>query len=333
MAGCSKRYFLGGGLILIAAVTVLIFFFVEKKTVEKKELVLYGNVDIRQVDVGFRVGGRIEKLHVEEGVRVKQGALLAELDSVSYRAAYEKAKGGVQKAEANLLKLKNGSRPEEIQRGEAVVAAARAAKVFRNLEYLRAEKLIQSDAVARKVFDDASAKQDEADAALNLAQANLRLLKLGPREEEILAGRAEVAVARASLESAKHDLEDTVLRAPSDAIVQTRIREVGSIVTPGSSVFTLSLVSPVWVRAYVNEKNLGRIRPGMPVGISNDSEPGKRYHGTIGFISPVAEFTPKSVETATLRTDLVYRLRIVVENPGDFLRQGMPVTIRIKLEN
>ena len=332
MALDLRHKLLYGGLILIAGISVSLFF-MGGKSENQKELVLYGNVDIRQVDVGFRVGGRIAELYVDEGARVKKGTLLAELDSASYRAAYEKAKGSLQKAESNLLKLKNGSRPEEIQRGEAIVAAAKAAKAFRQLEYQRAERLVKSDAVAQKVFDDAVARRDETDAALNLALANLRLLKLGPRMEEIQAGEAEVATAKAALDSARHDLEDAVLYAPSGAIVQTRIREAGSIVTPGSPVFTLSLISPVWVRAYVNEKELGRIRPGMPVRIRNDSEPGKEYSGTIGFISPVAEFTPKSVETATLRTDLVYRLRIVVEKPGRFLRQGMPVTIRIKLEN
>ena len=332
MAVDSRHYLFSGGLILIVVISVSLFFW-GRKAVDKKELVLYGNVDIRQVDVVFRVGGRIVKLYVDEGARVKKGELLSELDSASYRAAYEKAEGSLQKAESNLLKLKNGSRPEEILRGEAVVAAAQAAKAFRQLEYQRAERLVKSDAVAQKVFDDAVARRDETDAALNLALANLRLLKLGPRIEEIQAGEAEVAMAKAALDSARHDLEDAVLYAPSEAIVQTRIREVGSIVTPGNPVFTLSLISPVWVRAYVNETELGRIHPGMPVRICNDSEPGREYTGTIGFISPVAEFTPKSVETATLRTDLVYRLRIVVEKPGRFLRQGMPVTVRIKLEN
>ena len=331
--GILKSRLFYGILIPAAVAAACLFFFVEKKAADKTELVLYGNVDIRQVDVGFRVGGRIETLYVDEGARVKKGEKLGELDPVSYRAAYENAEGVLRKAEANLLKLNNGNRPEEIQRGEAAVAAAKASKVFQELEYIRAEKLIKSDAVARKVFDDAFAKRDEANAVLNLAAANLRLLQIGSRVEDIQAGRADVAAAKAALDSAKHDLEDTVLYAPNEAIVQTRVKEVGAIVTPGSTVFTLSLVSPVWVRAYVNEENLGRIRPGMPVKIYNDSEPEKAYGGSIGFISPVAEFTPKSVETATLRTDLVYRLRIVVDEPGDFLRQGMPVTVRIKLEN
>jgi len=138
-----------------------------------------------------------------------------------------------------------------------------------------------------------------------------------------------VARAEASLANAQLRVEDTVLKSPSDGVVLTRAQEPGAILQAGTTVFTLSLQAPVWVRAYIEEPMLGRIHPGMKVQVYSDSAPGKPYAGTIGYISPRAEFTPKSVETSELRTSLVYRLRIVVEKPDEMLRQGMPVTVSV----
>lgn len=149
--------------------------------------------------------------------------------------------------------------------------------------------------------------------------------------DEALAGRDELKArldtARAQLALSKTNLKDTVLYTPSAGTVLTRARETGAIVGAGELVYTISLDSPVWVRTYVDEPNLGRIYPGQPVMVKTDS--GRQYEGQIGFISPRAEFTPKTVETAALRTDLVYRLRVIVKTPDQGLRQGMPVTVVI----
>jgi len=302
----------------------------EREREEPGVLTLYGNIDVRQVNLGFRVGGRIASLSVDEGDRVKTGNPLAALDDATFVAALKGAEAQQAKAKAQLEKMENGTRPEQIEQAAAAVRMFQAAERNAIAEHKRNTELIATDAVAKKDFDTTLAKQEETRAQVELASAKLKELKDGPRKEDIAAGRADLKAAEAEVLARNTDLADAVLRAPSDGIIQTRVQELGAVVAPGAVVFTLTLDRPVWVRAYVSEPDLGKIRPGMRVTVRNDSE-AKKYEGRVGFISPAAEFTPKSVETATLRTDLVYRLRIVIDNPGETLRQGMPVTVTIRL--
>ena len=143
---------------------------------------------------------------------------------------------------------------------------------------------------------------------------------------------ANLREAEAALGVAVTNLQFTQIFCPNDGYILTRVREPGSVVLTSEPVYTLSLISPVWVRAFVAERDLGRIYFGMPAEVHTDTPGGKVYHGHIGFISPVAEFTPKTVETTQLRTDLVYRLRIIADNPDQGLRQGMPVTVKLPLQ-
>jgi len=154
-------------------------------------------------------------------------------------------------------------------------------------------------------------------------------MRAGFRAEDIAAGRAQVDNARANLENAERNLSDCNLLAPSDGTIITRALEPGAIVAAGTTAYSLCLFSPVWVRAFIDERSLGRIYPGMRARVYTDTNPGKPYDGQIGFISPIAEFTPKTVETRELRTDLVFRLRVIVQNPDRYLRQGMPVTVKL----
>ncbi|WP_141678127.1 efflux RND transporter periplasmic adaptor subunit, partial [Rhizobium leguminosarum] len=182
--------------------------------------------------------------------------------------------------------------------------------------------------ISEASLDQATAARAMAAARSDSANEALKLLLEGSRVEDIAAADAQLKAAQATLASARTSLDDTELRAPNDGVILSRVRENGAIVSPADTVFVLSLTEPVWVRSYVAEPDLGRIHPGMKVSVASDTSPDKPYEGTIGFISPVAEFTPKSVETPELRTDLVYRLRIVIDKPGPDLRQGMPVTVR-----
>jgi HlyD family secretion protein len=170
-----------------------------------------------------------------------------------------------------------------------------------------------------------------AEAQAKSARESQRLVELGPRQEDIDAGRALLAEQEAMLVQSQRRLDDSDLIGPGDGIILTRARERGAIVQPGEVVFTLTLASPVWVRTYVGERDLGLIRPDMPAQVTTDSDPSRPYPAHVGFISPTAEFTPKAVETRELRTDLVYRLRVVVDNPDGGLRQGMPVTVSFDL--
>lgn len=238
-------------------------------------IVVYGNVDIRDVSLGFRVSGRIVGLLCEEGDRVGKGQMIAVLDKKPFQddvALY-----------SALLE-------------EAAVARNKAEKPF-----LRRAELTKIGAISTEERDDAQAARDEAQARIKSAEARLA--------------------------QAHTSLADTEIFAPDDGVILTRVREPGAVVAAGEAVYVLALDTPVWVRTYVDEPNLGNIFPGQQAVVLTDS--GGEYEGRIGFISPQAEFTPKTVETTQLRTELVYRLRIIVSNPDKSLRQGMPVTVRI----
>jgi len=292
-------------------------------------LTLYGNVDIRKVDLGFRVGGRIARVAFEEGDKVRQGDRVAVLDQAPYENEVALALAARDRAAAERNRLERGSRPQEIRQARAQVAEYEASLRAYHEEFQRSEVLVAEDAISRQSFDDIRARRDAARARLESARETLALAEEGFREEDIAAGQAQLAEAEARLESARLRLADTVIVAPSDGVLLTRIAEPGAIVAAGQTVATLSLNDPIWVRAYVPEPDLGKIWPGMPAEIMTDSRPDRPYRGHVGFISPEAEFTPKNVETPRLRTDLVFRLRVVADNPDEGLRQGMPVTVTL----
>lgn len=296
------------------------------------QLTLYGNVDIREVDLGFRIGGRIADIQVEEGARVEKGALLAELDRASVDSAVARADAQLAQARAELLKLERGSRVEDVQQAEARLAAAQIAARDAQRDYDRRQPLLEPGAISRDVWDSTVAMRDRANAQLAEAKAAMALVRTGARPEDIAAARAAVQAAEAARKGIGTDLDDAQLRASVDGTIVTRSREPGAIVAPGESVFTIAIDRSVRVRAYVAEPQLSRVAPGMKVTVSADGN-ARQYTGTIGYISPRAEFTPKTVETSDLRTDLVYRLRIVVDDPDGKLRQGQPVTVHIPESN
>ena len=296
-------------------------------------LTLYGNVDIRKVDLGFRVGGRIAAVFFEEGDAVRQGERVAQLDRVPYENDVALAQAARDRTAAELTRLENGARPQEIRQARAQVAEAEASLRAFEEEYRRSSILVKEDAISRQAFDDIQARRDAARARLTSARETLALALEGFRAEDIAAGRSQLAEAEARLEQARIRLADTEVRAPADGVLLTRVSEPGAIVAAGQTVATLSLNDPVWVRAYVPEPDLGKIWPGMPAEILTDSRPDQPYRGQVGFISPEAEFTPKNVETPRLRTDLVFRLRVIAENPDEGLRQGMPVTVKLETRN
>jgi len=297
------------------------------------EFTLYGNVDIRKVDLGFRVAGRLATLFFEEGDAVRQGERMALLDRVPYENEVALARAARDRADAQLARLENGTRPQEIRQARAQVTEAEASLRALEEQYQRSSALVKVNAISRQSFDDIQASRDAAQARLASARETLALALEGFRKEDIAAGRSQLAEAEARLEQALIRLGDTAIIAPADGVLLTRVVEPGAIVAAGQTVATLSLNNPVWIRAYVPEPQLGKIWPGMPALIYTDSRPDHPYRGHVGFISPEAEFTPKNVETPRLRTDLVFRLRLVTENPDEGLRQGMPVTVKLETKN
>jgi HlyD family secretion protein len=320
--------------IAIVAVAALAGWFIHARLrqEDKRVIQLYGNVDIREVNLGFRVSGRLSEVLRDEGDALKAGEVVARLDDEPYRREAEEARGQVASLRARLDLLLAGNRPQEIAQARAMVREREVTAENAERIYRRQEELLGTRAVSVQERDDAQARFREAEARLKSGGEQLNLLEAGFRIEEIDQAKAELARAGAALASAKLHMEDTVLKSPSDGVVLTRAQEPGAILQPGVTVLTVSLIKPVWVRAYVDEPDLGRIQAGMKVQVRTDSNPSKTYIGQIGFISPRAEFTPKSVETTELRTSLVYRLRIVIENPDEGLRQGMPVTVTMKPE-
>ncbi|MFG6376633.1 MAG: secretion protein HlyD [Desulfovibrio sp.] len=293
-------------------------------------LTLYGNVDIRQVDLGFRVGGRIAEVLVDEGDKVEEGQPMARLDADILAQQKNRAAASLEAQKAQLAKLERGYRVQEVAQARAKVAAAKAVAVNAAQNLHRVSAMRGENAISQKELDNARAQDREAKARLKEAQDNLDMLSSGFREEEVSAQKAAVDEAEAQFAMAGIQLDDAVLHAPQKGIVLTRAREAGAIVDAGQTVYTLTLVNPVWLRAYVDEPNLGLIKPGMAVRVAVDAAPGKTFPGRVGFISPSAEFTPKTVETEEVRTALVYRLRIQAEDPENVMRQGMPVTIFVE---
>jgi len=291
-------------------------------------LKLYGNVDIREVDMAFRVPGRIATMAVDEGDKVQAGQLLAALDTASIDAQVNEANAAVAQAQAQLAKLRNGNRAQDIGQARARVAAAQASIREAEQDVARRQGLVEPGAISRDLWQQTLAARDRARAQLNEAQQALSLLLAGSRAEDIAAAEAQLRSAEASRQGISTDRGDTRLIAANAGTVVTRAREPGAIVQPTETVLTISIDRPLRVRAYVPETDLSRIAPGMKVEVTADGNP-KTYHGTIGYISPRSEFTPKSVETEDLRTDLVYRLRIIVTDPDGALRQGQPVTVTI----
>jgi len=295
-------------------------------------LTLYGNIDVRQVDMAFNEGDRIVAMYVEEGDPVEKGQLLAELDGSRLEHATLEAAARVAAQRAVVARFEHGSRPEEIERARAEVAAADAELHDARLTLQRTEKLAGADVASQQRADDARAAHLGAQARLKAARESLRLAVEGPRTEDTEAARAQLQADENAWELAQHRLADTKLYAPAAGTVSTRILEPGAVVLPNSPVYTLALADPVWARAYLLESDLGRVFPGMEAEITSDSFPDRVHKGWVGFISPTAEFTPKPVETPDLRTSLVYRTRIYAKNPDHTLRQGMPVTVRLRLD-
>ncbi len=291
-------------------------------------LALNGNVDIRQVDLGFRLGGRIAAIPLEEGAHVKAGDLLAGLDTQPLRDQLAADEAQVASASAQLEKLRNGNRPQDIAQAEAQLAQQRATLIKAKADYDRRSMLVSTGAVSRADFDTAKSQYDAAQAQVRAAEDALSLQHAGARVEDVKAAEAQRAQAMAQRDKTRTDIADAELHAPNDGVILTRAREPGAIVQPGETVLTLTIDRPMRVRAYVDEVDLGRISPDMAVEVTADGV-GRIYHGTIGFISPTAEFTPKTVQTRELRTDLVYRIRVIVNDPDDALRQGQPVTVRV----
>ena len=289
---------------------------------------LYGNVEVREVELGFRVGGRLAELLVDEGDKVTPGQVLARLDTQPLRDRLAGASARVAAASALVARDVAGNRPQQVREAQAAVVDAEAQLGEARRLHERRKALHERGFISKAEFEASRAGLTAAAARAEAARAALSLAREGTRVEERAATRAEAEQMAAERRAIETDLSDAVLRAPSAGQVLSRVREAGAIVQPGEIVYSVALTQPVRVRAYVAEPDLPKVRPGMRVTVHADGTR-KTWLATIGYISPTAEFTPRTVQTEDQRADLVYRVRLTVDDPKNELRQGQPVTVAL----
>ncbi len=297
----------------------------------ESDLTLYGNIDIRQVSLTFHDPEHIAEMTVKEGDRVEKGQLLAMQDLLRFQYQIESAEAKTEAQRQVLARLENGSRPEDIRKALADVKAAEADVTFADKEYRRMQALVKRKLTSVESVDRARSDLQNAREKLRALQEVYALAVAGPRKEDIAEAKALLKANESALNLARKVWRDGHLYAPSRGIIQDRILEPGDMADAQTPVYTLALIDPVWARVYVPESQLGKLKYGLRARIMTDSYPDKVYQGWVGFISPSAEFTPKTVETPELRTSLVYQVRVFACNPENELRLGMPVTVHIFL--
>ncbi|HXQ11248.1 MAG TPA: HlyD family efflux transporter periplasmic adaptor subunit [Caulobacteraceae bacterium] len=299
-------------------------------------LTLYGNVDLRQVELAFNDSDRILSVDAQEGDRLTKGQVVARLDvsRLAPEAAQVEAEADAQRA--LVAKLHAGNRPQEIAQARAALDAASADALDARGQYQRAASLWSAAAgqaaVSRQDVDNARAAMDAADAKVEAQRQAYALERIGFRREDIEQADAQLRADEAQLAVLKQELADAALVSPVAGVVRARLMEPGEMASPQRPVFTIAETDPKWVRAYVSESDLPRVHSGATAFVSVDGFPDRRFKGWVGFISSVAEFTPKTVQTPELRTSLVYEIRVFVTDPGDDLKLGMPATVTLRLE-
>lgn len=291
-------------------------------------------MDIRQVSLAFEQSGRIEKLLVQEGDKVKAGQVLATLNTNSLEIQAKQAQAQLKAQQEAIVKQQVGARPEEISQAKAQLASTQADLDKANKNLQRLQILVSSTdgrAISQQELDYAKSNQHSAEAAVRERQANLELIIKGARQEDREATKAQYEVTKANLDLINYNLTQAELKSPVNAVVRARLQEVGDMTTAQKAVYTLALTDPKWVRVYANEKDLSSIHMGGTAQVIRDSYPNQPINGKIGYISSVAEFTPKTVQTDEIRTTLVYEVRVYVNDPNDQLKMGQPVTVKVPL--
>lgn len=296
----------------------------------QEELVLQGNVDVREVSLAFRQSDRILEMLAEEGDRVQKGQVLARLDTQELKLQLQRLNAEIAAQQSTVDKLHNGTRPEEIRQAEGNLRQAQAAAEHAAGVYQRKRDIYTSIAgISQQELDNAYNDMEAKQATMSVAEAALQEAKAGPRQEDIAGAEAGLQALRNEQLRYIYLLSQYELQAPDDGVIRSRLLEAGDMASPSKPVFKLSLPGKKWVRAYVPETELGRVYEGQQARVYIDSLPGKAIGGQVGYISGTAEFTPKHVQTEELRTSLVYEVRVYVDDADNVLRLGMPATVRI----
>ncbi|MGB6064271.1 MAG: efflux RND transporter periplasmic adaptor subunit [Desulfomonilaceae bacterium] len=283
-----------------------------------------GNIEATEVDLSFRIAGQIKSLPIEEGDRVEAGQVVATLDTDTLLAQKGAAQAEIGNARAVLDQFEEGTRVEEIEQARALYKSAESKMKNAKDEYDRYCGLIREKAISASTFDAKETTLKVATEEFKNCEERLRQLKNGPREQETRAARARLKRAEFELKRIQLDIEHSVLQTPVSAVVMVKSNELGEVVLPGATVATVAAIDEVWLKGYVGEQNLGKIKLGQKAEITTDTYPNKVYSGVVTFISPRAEFTPKNVQTMEERVKQVYRVKITIKNPKQELKIGMP---------
>ena len=318
-------------LVLFAILAIAGYFFLFKKQVDTNQIKVSGNIEVTSVGVGFKIPGHVAQRLVDEGESVRKGQVIARLETTDLELDVANANAQLLAAQATLTQLTNGSRPQDVSAARAGLRSAEADKQNAAAEYRRIQQLYAQNAVSAQEKDRSQTAYARALARADQMTEQLSLVAEGPRQEEIELAAARVEQAKQLLNLAKTRLAYAQISAPLDGVVLSKNIEAGEYVTQGTPVVTIAELGQVWLKAYIAETDLGRIKLGQKVAITTDTYPKKIYNGSIGFIASEAEFTPKNIQTAEERVKLVYRVKIVVDNAERELKPGMPADAIITL--
>jgi len=296
------------------------------------QLKLSGNIEAHESLVSFKVAGRIVELPVDEGMSMKTGDLLARIDSDDYRQQVMTDEATQHVRNRQLVLGLAGSRWQDVEAAKQNVIDAKADLDQKTKDYERYQALYEKDEIPGQTRDQAATNVTRAKATYERAQEILNELVEGTRKEELDVDRANVRQARENLRMSEIRLGYTVLSAPFDGVILVREAELGEVVSPGTPIITLADLDHIWLRVYLPETDLGKVRWGQTVNVRTDTYPGKNYRGRVSVIASDAEFTPKSVQTEKERVTLVYRIKIDVENPNHELKPGMPADAYLQVK-
>jgi HlyD family secretion protein len=322
-------------------VSVGLLVYIGQKNKKPGELFYSGTIETTQARLSFQVPGRISMVDVQEGQAVKKEQIIAELDRADFEARYEQARANLDRAQKvkqqleTALAISKNTLPAEVSRAEAALKSARDSMMDAGKNYRRFEELFRKEVVTEKErdtmklqYDVAKSRVVEGESLLRLARGNLE--RIDSARDEIATAEAQIDVARASLAQAAVQLGYTRLKSPLDGVVTSRNIEPGETVNVGREVITISDLHRVDLKIFVDETVIGKVKPGQKVEVTIDTFPGKVYNGTISFVSPEGEFTPKIIQTQKERVKLVYLVKVSISNPDYDLKAGMPADARIR---
>ncbi len=326
----KKRGLIVVGLLVVALLAVIVWTRGKDRR-EEGVTKLSGNIEVTEMNLGFKRPGKITLLLTEEGQAVRKGDLLAELDREELENQLRQYQAQASESTFRLEELLTGSRRQEIEQAQATVSQAKAELVKSKADFDRAEELYANGAIALEERDALRRAYLVAVAQHKRSSEALSLVREGPRREEIQATRMRLQQAKAALAAAEDRLGDSYLHAPANGVILKKTAELGETLAAGVPVYKLGDLANPWVKVYIKEDKLGLVKLGQHASVTTDSYPGKVYEGTVTYIASEAEFTPKNVQTEEERVKLVFGLKVSLENPAGELKPGMPADVRIRL--